>query len=183
MRIISGKNKGKRLIAPAKLPVRPTTDLAKESLFNILNNEFYLEDLSVLDLFSGTGNISYEFASRGCGDVTAVDIHAGCVAFIRKTSQDLGYDIKTIKANVFDFLQRNSQKFDVIFADPPYEFSLEQFLRIINEVFDNNLLNGDGLLVVEHSAKTELSDHKNFAYSKKYGGNMFSFFQNLEEDE
>lgn len=183
MRIISGKNKGKRLVAPAKLPVRPTTDLAKESLFNILNNEFYLEDLSVLDLFSGTGNISYEFASRGCTDVTAVDIHSGCVAFIKKTSQDLGYEIKTIKANVFDFLQKTSQNFDVIFADPPYEFSSEQFLKIIDEVFQRNLLNEDGLLVVEHSAKTELSAHKNFIQSKKYGGNMFSFFRNLEVED
>ena len=94
MRIILGKNKGKRLIAPANLPVRPTTDFAKEALFNIINNYFYFDEISVLDLFSGTGNISYEFASRGCTDITSVDAHSGCVRFIQKTANELEYSIQ-----------------------------------------------------------------------------------------
>ncbi|UMB60867.1 16S rRNA (guanine(966)-N(2))-methyltransferase RsmD [Lutibacter sp. A80] len=181
MRIISGKFKGKRLQAPKKLPVRPTTDMAKEALFNILNNLFYFDQLVVLDLFSGTGNISYEFASRGTTNITAVDVHFGCIKFINETSKILEADIHTIKSDVYKYLEKTSSKFDVIFVDPPYEFELEKFEKIVNLVFDNQLLNNDGLLIVEHSKHTKLDTHPKISYQKKYGGNMFSFFENSDE--
>ncbi|GIM49331.1 RsmD family RNA methyltransferase [Capnocytophaga stomatis] len=177
MRIISGKNKGKHLIAPAKLPVRPTTDFAKEALFNILNNNYYFDEISVLDLFAGTGNISYEFASRGSQNIISVDSHSGCVQFITKTAKELEYSITTLKSDVYSYLKKTNQKFDVIFADPPYDFTQEKFAEIVDLVFDRNLLNEGGVLIIEHSKQTDLEDVSNFSYSKKYGGNLFSFFE------
>ncbi|HKL90940.1 MAG TPA: 16S rRNA (guanine(966)-N(2))-methyltransferase RsmD [Allomuricauda sp.] len=177
MRIISGKYKGKRLVAPKKLPVRPTTDMAKEALFNILNNRFYFDELKVLDLFSGTGNISFEFASRGTEKITAVDGHQGCVRYISKTAQELDFTIKTAKSDVFKFLKNTPEKFDLVFADPPYEFETEQFLNIANLVFENTLLLEDGLLIIEHSDQTDLSEHPQFSEQRKYGGSIFSFFE------
>ena len=180
MRIISGKYKGKRLTAPKKLPVRPTTDMAKEGLFNILNNRYYLDELKVLDLFSGTGNISFEFASRGAEEITAVDSYAGCVQFISKTAKELDFSITSIKSDVFKFLERTPEKFNLIFADPPYDFDTAQFLSIANLVFQNELLLEDGLLVIEHSDQTDLSVHSHFTESRKYGGSIFSFFNVIE---
>lgn len=177
MRIISGKYKGKRLTAPKKLPVRPTTDMAKEALFNILNNRFYFDELKVLDLFSGTGNISYEFASRGVENITAVDGFQGCVRYISKTAQELGFSINTIKSDVFKYLQGKQDKFDLIFADPPYGFETEQFLEIANLVFEKELLLEDGVLIIEHSEHTDLSNHPKFSEQRKYGGSIFSFFE------
>lgn len=177
MRIISGKHKGKRIRAPKNLPIRPTTDMAKEALFNILNNLYYFNNISVLDLFSGTGNISYEFASRGTENITAVDSYFGCVKFIRKTSNELNLNINTYKSDVFKFLKKINTKFDVIFADPPYNFEVEKFENIVDLVFENNLLNDEGILIIEHSKHTNLSEHKQLSYTKKYGGNMFSFFE------
>jgi len=178
MRIISGKHKSKRIQAPKSLPVRPTTDMAKEALFNILNNLYYFHDITVLDLFSGTGNISYEFASRGTEHIVAVDAHFGCIKFINKTSKELNLNINSYKSDVFKFLEKTHLKFDVIFADPPYSFEIEQFKRIVDLVFDNNLLNDGGILIVEHSKHTKLNEHERISYSKKYGGNLFSFFKN-----
>jgi 16S rRNA (guanine966-N2)-methyltransferase len=181
MRIISGKHKSKRIQAPKNLPVRPTTDMAKEALFNILNNLYYLQDISVLDLFSGTGNISYEFASRGTENITAVDADFGCIKFINKTSDELESNIKTIKSDVFKYLEKTPVKFDVIFADPPYGLDTELFEKIVQLVFKNNLLNEDGILIVEHSKHTNLDSNTHLSYQKKYGGNMFSFFEKSEE--
>ena len=127
MRIISGKLKGRRISAPTNLPARPTTDMSKEALFNILNNRLYLDEISVLDLFSGIGSISLEFASRGTEDILAVDKHQGCVQFLEKTSKDLDLPINTLKSDVFSFLNRTSRKFDLIFADPPYDMDKEKF--------------------------------------------------------
>jgi len=177
MRIISGKYKGKRLTAPKKLPVRPTTDMAKEALFNILNNRFYFDELNVLDLFSGTGNISYEFASRGCKKITAVDGHQGCVRYIARTTQELDFPIATLKSDVYKFLQATPEKFNLIFADPPYDFDKGQFLKIADLVFDKGLLLEDGLLIIEHSEQTTLSEHPKFREQRKYGGSIFSFFE------
>nr|WP_297785898.1 RsmD family RNA methyltransferase [uncultured Allomuricauda sp.] len=177
MRIISGKYKGKRLTAPKKLPVRPTTDMAKEALFNILNNKYYFDEIEVLDLFSGTGNISFEFASRGTEKITAVDGFHGCVRFISKIAQELGFSISTIKSDVFKFLQGTPQKFDLIFADPPYDFDKAEFLRIADLVFEKELLLEDGLLIIEHSEQTDLSEHPKFSEERKYGGSVFSFFE------
>ena len=177
MRIISGFHKGRKIIAPKKLPVRPTTDMAKEALFNILNNRYYFDELKVLDLFAGTGNISYEFASRGTEDITSVDDHHGCVKFIDSTADQLELPIATIKSDVFSYLERAIEPYDIIFADPPYHFTKEQFAQLPELVFQNNLLTEDGLLIIEHSKHTDLSDLDRFEESKSYGGNQFSFFK------
>jgi len=182
MRIISGKYKGRRINAPKKLPVRPTTDLAKESLFNILNNEFYIDEVVLLDLFSGTGNISYEFASRGCTKITAVDADYGCTAFIRKTAEEFDFNINVIKSDVFKFLEKTKLKSKIIFADPPYNFSAEKFAEIRQLVFGNNLLVENGYLIIEHSDHTSLEHLEYFSYSKKYGGCVFSFFEYSQDD-
>lgn len=183
MRIISGKFKGRRITAPKNLPVRPTTDLSKESLFNILNHQFAFRELRVLDLFSGTGNISYEFASRGAEPITSVDADFGCVNFIRKTAQEFEMDITAIKSDVYRFLEKNKVKYDIIFADPPYDFTQEQFERIAKLVFENDLLEEDGLLIIEHSAHTSMEELEHFSNSRKYGGSVFSFFEYELEDE
>jgi len=178
MRIISGVFKGRRITAPKKLPVRPTTDMAKEALFNILNNQYYLNDISVLDLFSGTGNISYEFASRGTERITAVDDNYGCIKFINETAESFDISISTIKSDVFKYLEKSKQKYTIIFADPPYNFKLDAFSKIPDLVFQNQLIEQDGLLIVEHSKHTDLSNLEHYSHSKSYGGNMFSFFKN-----
>jgi 16S rRNA (guanine(966)-N(2))-methyltransferase RsmD len=177
MRIISGKFRGKKIIAPRKLPVRPTTDMAKEALFNILGNNYALNSIRVLDLFSGTGNVSYEFASRGCQSITAVDSHAGCVRFIRKTTADLGLPIQVIKASAYSYINSDIHgSFDVIFADPHYDTTLDDFKRIIIRVFENGLLRPGGTLILEHSKHTDLTGEQYLTDQRKYGGNQFSFF-------
>jgi 16S rRNA (guanine(966)-N(2))-methyltransferase RsmD len=181
MRIISGNYKGRRITAPKKLPVRPTTDLAKESLFNILNNHYYLDEISVLDLFSGTGNISYEFASRGCNSITAVDADFGCAAFIKKTAKEFEFNINVIKSDVFQFLKKVTIKATIVFADPPYDFNDEKFADIPNLVFSNDILSENGYLIIEHSSQTDLSHIEYYSHSKKYGGCIFSFFEHPEK--
>ncbi len=180
MRIISGQYKGRRITAPKKLPVRPTTDMAKEALFNILNNQFYFDDISVLDLFSGTGSISYEFASRGTANITAVDEDLGCIKFINKTAEEFEMSIQAIRSDVYKFLDSSKIQANVIFADPPYAFTLEQFSKIPQLVFQNNILEVEGVLIVEHPKQIDLSGLSNFSYSKNYGGSVFSFFEIAE---
>lgn len=177
MRIISGSFKGRRINAPKNLPVRPTTDMAKEALFNIINNLYYFDGISVLDLFAGTGNISYEFASRGTTQITSIDKDLGCIKFINKIAGEFKMPIKTIKSDVFKFLEHTTLTSTIIFADPPYAFTDQQFSMLHKLVFDNNLLAENGVLIIEHSKHTNLSSFKNFSYSKIYGGNMFSFFE------
>lgn len=176
MRIISGEYKGKRLSPPKNLPVRPTTDFAKEGLFNVLQNRLYFEDISVLDLFAGTGNISLEFASRGCKSVKSVDLNFKCVDFIKKTAKSLNFEqLLAYKSNVFKFLTSNKESFDLVFADPPYD--LEEIESIPNFVFENNKLKEDGILIVEHSKSTDFSNHERFTETRKYGNVNFSFFK------
>lgn len=177
MRIISGKHKGRRLTAPKNLPVRPTTDMAKEALFNILNNRFYLEDIKVLDLFSGTGNISFEFASRGTTNICAVDSHFGCVKFINETSDLLDFNIKVFKSEVIQFLQNQNTEYDVIFADPPYNYEIEQLSGLAELIFKKDLVSDEGLLIIEHSKHLDISSLANYAEEKRYGGSIFSFFK------
>ena len=177
MRIISGKNRGKRIIAPAKLPVRPTTDVAKEALFNILNNYYHFSEVSVLDLFAGTGNISYEFAARGAEEITAIDENYNCVKFIKKTAAELKFPIQTIKSDVFKFLEKASLKANIVFADPPYDFEKEQFEKIATLVFEGDFLAEEGMLIIEHSKHTDLSHLDQFVESRKYGSSVFSFFE------
>ncbi|MFP9113408.1 16S rRNA (guanine(966)-N(2))-methyltransferase RsmD [Flavobacterium sp. RHBU_3] len=182
MRIISGKFKGHRISAPNNLPVRPTTDMSKESLFNILNNRFDFDGLKVLDLFSGTGNLSYEFGSRGAAAITSVDADFGCIKFIKKTAAGFDLPITAIKSDVYKFLQSHRSVYDIIVADPPYNFTQEQFEEIVSLVFENELLNEDGMMIVEHSKYTKMEHLMNFSFDKKYGGSIFSFFE-FDKDE
>jgi len=182
MRIISGKHKGRRITAPKKLPVRPTTDMAKEGLFNILNNTFHFNDLQVLELFAGSGNISYEFASRGAVSVTSVDENIDCIKFIKKTSQELELDITPIKSDVFKYLERAPIKADIIFADPPYDFDDAQFQKIADLVFQKDLLNENGILIIEHSKHTKMDKVEHFDVGRRYGNSIFSFFKSVSKE-
>ncbi len=184
MRIISGKYKGRRISPPKNLPVRPTTDMSKEALFNVLNNHFHFSELKVLDLFSGTGNISYEFGSRGCEDITSVDGDFGCVKFIKQTASEFDFNIHAIKSDVYKYLDSCNQQFDVIFADPPYGLDQQSFEKIIKTVFDRNLIREEGMLIIEHSKYTKLEKLEHLSFQKSYGGSFFSFFElNAEETE
>lgn len=183
MRIISGQYKGRRINPPKKLPVRPTTDMAKEALFNILNNDYYFDEISVLDLFAGTGSISYEFASRGTQQITCVDADYGCVKFIAETAEAFKMPIQVIKSDVYKFLETTQIQATIIFADPPYAFTDEQFAKLPELVFQNDVLEQDGLLVIEHAKQTDLSNLPHYIYSKNYGGSVFSFFEHESEDD
>ncbi len=183
MRIISGKYKGRRLVAPKNLPVRPTTDMSKESLFNILNNHFHFSEVKVLDLFSGTGNISYEFGSRGSSEITSVDADFGCVNFIKKTAKELDLPITALKSDVFKFLERHRGNYDVIFADPPYDMAEKDFHRLVALIFEQDLLDEQGVLVVEHSKNTKMEQLEFYSYDRHYGASVFTFFEYPTEEE
>jgi len=175
MRIIRGNWKSRRINPPANLPVRPTTDLAKEALFNVLENTLDLDDLDVLDLFAGTGNISFEFASRGARQITAVEQNFRCAEFIRKTAHDLNMpQLTCIRSDVFRFLKTAKKQYHLIFADPPYD--LPQLQTLPELIFQHNLLCADGLFVLEHSKTYDFSAHERFVRCKKYGKTAFSFF-------
>jgi len=176
MRIISGIHKGRRLQAPKNLPVRPTTDFAKEGLFNILSHQLYFPEVTLLELFSGTGNISFEFASRGTNSITAVDAHFGCVKYISKIADELEMNITPIKSDVFKFLEKHKGTYSVVFADPPYSLTDDKFKSLIELVFSNGILEENGMLIVEHSKHTDLSTIPQFIEQRKYGGSVFSFF-------
>lgn len=177
MRIISGQYRGKRIAAPKKLPVRPTTDMAKEALFNILNNQYYFGDIQVLDLYAGTGNISYEFASRGTRQIYAIDASVHCIRFIQRTTYELNFPITPIKADALKYLEKSQTKMDIVFADPPYDMPLKDFEAIPNLVFKNKLLTEVGVLVIEHSKHMDLSHQEHFSEKRTYGGSAFSFFR------
>ena len=180
MRIIGGKYSRRVIKPPANLPVRPTTDLAKESLFNILQHKTPIEGRQVLDLFSGTGALSFEFASRGSTHIIAVEQNYQCVRFIRNTANLFGMDqLRVVKMDVFRFLKIAHETYDIIVADPPYD--LPDIERICRVVDDRNLLNPGGWMVVEHGPETILSDCPNFVEHRKYGHVNFSFFQRFGE--
>lgn len=184
MRIISGKYKGRRIFPPKGLPVRPTTDMSKEALFNVLNNHFNFEGLKVLDLFAGTGNISFEFASRGSSPITSVDADFGCVKFIKQVASEYDFNIAATKSDVFSFLEKNKTTYDIIFADPPYGLDQKTFEKIVLSVFEKELLNEEGMMIIEHSKYTKLDHMINFSFKKSYGGSIFSFFElNSDEEE
>jgi len=176
MRIIGGTLKGLRLNPPKNLPVRPTTDLAKEALFNILQNQIEFEGIKVLDLFSGTGNISMEFASRGAEKVVSVDRSIHCVHYLKDTAGQHGLtNIQVFKEDVFKYLEHETEKFDLIFADPPYD--LNRIPEIAVTVFNKKLLTEGGMLIVEHQSLQNLSNHAAFVEQRKYGNSSFSFFK------
>ncbi len=176
MRIISGTHKGRKINAPKDLPARPTTDMAKEGLFNILNNRYYFEDLQVLDLFAGTGNISYEFASRGAPSITAVDQDRRCVQFIERMSRELDFPIRVWKGSAEKFLDQNKSAFDIVFADPPYKWDLAALEKLHMRVFETASISDSGLLIIEHPKQTDLSEFAHFTERRKYGSSSFSFF-------
>ncbi|MCK5846032.1 MAG: 16S rRNA (guanine(966)-N(2))-methyltransferase RsmD [Bacteroidales bacterium] len=178
MRIVSGTLKSRRIDTPNNLPVRPTTDMAKEALFNILNNKYYIEDLKVLDLFSGTGNIAYEFYSRESESVTAVEQNSKCIKFIKETKEKFDMDnLQIIQSDCFSFLKSVNSKYHLIFADPPYD--MPNYEEIIDLVFTRDLLEEDGILIMEHSKSNNLSKHEYFSEKRRYGGVNFSFFKRI----
>ncbi len=181
MRIISGKFKGRRFHPPAdKWPTRPTTDFAKEGLFNILENNFDFEKIRVLDLFGGTGSHSYEFISRGCQDVTYVDKFPACIKFVKDTSSELGIGdlLKITFSDVFKFIEKTTSTYDYIFAGPPYALPLID--AIPDLIFEKKMLNAGGWLVLEHNQNHQFSNHPFFLRQRNYGGTIFSFFEMTE---
>lgn len=175
MRIISGSLKTRRFNAPGNLPTRPTTDRAKESLFNILHHEFDLTNITVLDLFAGIGSISFEFLSRGAIEVISVDKHPKCVQFIKSQSQ--AFELKNhliYRQDAFKAIFLAKKKFDIVFADPPYD--LPNIPDIHKKVFEADILAEGGWLIIEHGHDTSLSDLDNFQFSKSYGKSNFSIF-------
>lgn len=183
MRIIAGSLKGRRLNPPTTLPVRPTTDMARESLFNILNNYVDYEDCSVMDLFAGTGAMSLEFVSRGAKDVTAIDINNQCTDFIKSSALQLGVkNLHVVRTDVFDLLKRAYKQFDIVFADPPY--ALEQLPQLPDLIFERDLLTEDGIFILEHPREFQFEDHPHFWQHRNYGKVNFTFFaQKLDEDD
>ncbi len=176
MRIIAGSFRGKQIAPPKNFNARPTTDVAKEGLFNILTNYFSFEEVKVLDLFSGSGSISYEFASRGCLDVDLVEMNPVHYAFIAKTIKDLGFNqIHPVKHNAFQFLKFCKKKYDLIFADPPYD--IDGIDQIPTLTFENDLLAEGGWLIVEHSGSFDFSGMPNYRESRLYGKVHFSIFE------
>jgi 16S rRNA (guanine(966)-N(2))-methyltransferase RsmD len=176
MRIISGSHKGRNIVPPHNFHARPTTDFAKENLFNILNNIIDISESKVLDLFAGTGSISFEFASRGAKQIDTVELNGVHHAFIKQTARKFGFEqIHAIKTNALKLILFCSVTYDIIFADPPYEMSGIE--KIPDTVFSNNLLNENGLLIVEHSDKYDFGNHLRFYENRHYGSVNFTFFR------
>lgn len=176
MRIIGGKLRGKTICPPQGYKARPTTDFAKEGLFNILNNEYELEGLQVLDLFGGTGAISMEFASRGASRVYCVEMAPANAGFIKNTAAALGLDnLTVVRHNVFEFLPICHEKFDLIFADPPY--ALDDLASIPDKVFARDILHPGAYFILEHPQEYDFSSHPRFVKEKRYGNVHFSFFE------
>ena len=176
MRIIGGKLKGKVILPPAGYQARPTTDFAKEGLFNILDNEYEFEDLKVLDLFGGTGSIAFEFASRGAARVYCVEMARENASFIKTEAQRLGLDnVTMVRDNVFDFLSICRERFDLVFADPPY--ALEGLDRLPVLVFAADILYPERYFILEHGDEHSFVNHPRFVKERHYGRVHFSFFE------
>ncbi len=176
MRIVGGNYKGRQFHPGKKFTARPTTDMAKESLFNILQNRVDFERIKVLDLFSGTGSISFEFASRGCPDVTAVESNFHHFSFIREVIEEIGEkNIRAVKANAFRFIEQTNQTFDLIFADPPFDHP--QFGKVPGLVLSGNILIPGGMFILEHPKNYDFSEYREWRETRDYGHVHFSFFQ------
>ena len=176
MRIISGNLGGRRINPPSKMPyTRPTTDIAKEGLFNILQNNLDFENLKTLDLFGGTGSISYELASRGVEDLTIVEKDTQMFAFIRKTAEELKLNnFKVIKSDVFRFINQCIDKFDFIFAGPPY--ALQNIDDLPKLIIDKGLLKENGWFILEHTPRNNYEGFPFFKSARNYGTTIFSIF-------
>lgn len=177
MRIVSGKFKGRRFTPPTHITARPTTDFAKESLFNVLIQYVDFESSTVLDLFSGTGSISYEFASRGAKRIISVEMSDKHLAFIHKIRQELGISsiVHPTKMDVFRYIQQGREQFDIIFADPPYE--MKELPQLPEKIMESNLLKNNGIFILEHSAKQNFDHLESFLEHRRYGNVNFTLFQ------
>lgn len=176
MRIIGGRLKGMSINPPSGYKARPTTDFAREALFNILDNEYEFEDLKVLDLFGGTGAVSFEFASRGASRVYCVEMNRQNASFIKTESGRLGLgNVTMVRDNVFDFLNICHEKFDLIFADPPY--ALEGLETIPDRVLSKDILYPDNYFILEHGSEHSFTSHPRFCKEKSYGRVHFTFFK------
>jgi 16S rRNA (guanine(966)-N(2))-methyltransferase RsmD len=174
MRIIAGSLKGRKLSAPKNLPVRPTTNQSKEALFNILSNNYELEGMRVMDLFSGTGNISFEFISRGCLELVSIDMNANCINYQKMIAKQFDlHNFYPFKNDVFKGVYKAKGTFDLIFADPPYQ--LKKIPEIPQLIIDAKVLNEGGLLIVEHGKET-IFDKIKPTETREYGSVNFSFF-------
>lgn len=177
MRIISGKYKGRRFSPPKSFKARPTTDFAKENLFNVLNNSIDWEETSALDLFGGTGGISFELVSRGCPKVVCVEKNFLHTAFIEKTKEELKIqsEMVLLKMDVFSYLDYCKEQFDLIFADPPYD--MKNFTDVPRIVFEKDLIKEGGIFILEHSRDYDFSNQPLFDEKRVYGGVNFSIFR------
>ena len=176
MRIISGIHGGRKISPPAKMPyTRPTTDIAKEGLFNILQNNLDISSLKSLDLFGGTGAISYELASRGVEDLTIIEKDSSMYEFIKKTNAVLGFEnFKVLKSDVFKYMENCTEKYDLIFAGPPYALtSIDELPRL---VFEKKLLNPAGWFVLEHTPRNDYKKTAHYRTERNYGTTIFSIF-------
>lgn len=184
-RIISGKLKAKKIAAPKNFDVRPTTDFAKEALFSILENTYDMQSVSVLDLFAGIGSISFEFASRGCQDITSVEMNPKHTSFLNSTASELGFSLQVNvqRGDVFDWLKkfRNKKSFEIVFSDAPFEMEEKKYQEIISLVLNNKYLKENGILVIEHQSRMKF-DHPNLIDTRKYGNVSFSFFEPNKEE-
>lgn len=182
MRIISGKFGGRTFQPPAKMPyTRPTTDLAKGGLFNVIENNLDIESLKTLDLFGGTGSISYELASRGATDQTVVEKDTNMAAFIQQTNSKLGTNLKVVKMDVFKYIEHCNEKFDFIFAGPPY--ALGTIDELPKMIFEHELLNEGGWFVLEHTPRNSYTQFPFYRAERNYGTTIFSIFVNKPKEE
>jgi 16S rRNA (guanine(966)-N(2))-methyltransferase RsmD len=175
LRITGGTHKGRIIKPPRNIKTRPTTDKAREGLFNILQNSISIEEHTILDLFCGTGAISFEFASREAKHIQAVEIDPKLFNYLKKTIIDLDFDMmRVIRTDVFRFVAKCNEKYDIIFADPPY--TMNRIKELPDLIFQNKLLNENGIFILEHSDVNSFENHANFKRLKKYGNVHFSFF-------
>lgn len=177
MRVVSGELRGRRFSPPESFSARPTTDFAKENLFNVLANIIDFEEIKVLDIFSGTGSITYEMVSRGCTDVTSVELNYNHQKFIAKTISEFGIkkQAHSIKADAFKFVQNTTETYDLIFADPP--FDLERASELPDIIISRHLLREGGIFILEHSGAGKYNAHPNFVQTRSYGKVNFTFFK------
>lgn len=181
MRVVSGTLKGRRFTPPSNFKARPTTDTAREALFNILAHSLDFEGMAVLDLFAGTGAISYEFASRGCSNITLVEMQMQNFSFIQKCTREFGLTniIKLVKGDAFNFIEKSAKySYDLIFADPP--FDLREFDRVVPAILNSNILKPDGVFIIEHGTNYDYSSSPCFVQTRKYGKVCFTFFKTVE---
>jgi 16S rRNA (guanine966-N2)-methyltransferase len=176
MRIVGGTFGGRRFSPPARIPARPTTEVAKEGLFNMLNNSIDIEGIKTLDIFGGTGSISYELASRGAADLTLIERDLASIEFIKKTAKELGISdiLHIIRGDVFKFIKQCTESYDFIFAGPPYALDTIDDLPLL--IFEKNLLAPGGTFVLEHTPRNDYQQHPRFSRMKNYGTTVFTFF-------